>query len=171
MIRAFIIAAQTLDGFIAREANEPATWTSGADKKFFVERTKRAGVVVMGARTFKTIGRALPKRLTIVYSHQEPTSPGVETTTKSPAELLAELEERGFKEVAICGGSSIYTLFMKSDLVETIYLTIEPRLFGQGLSLFNEPFDRHLTLVKSQPLDANVLLLEYQVNHGRPHQN
>lgn len=171
MIRAFIIAAQTLDGFIAREANEPATWTSGADKKFFVERTKRAGVVVMGARTFKTIGRALSKRLTIVYSHQELAVPGVETTTKSPAELLAELEERGFKEVAICGGSSIYTLFMKSGLVETIYLTIEPRLFGQGLSLFNEPFDRHLTLVKSQPLDANVLLLEYQVNHGRPHQN
>ena len=171
MIRAFIIAAQTLDGFIAREANEPATWTSGADKKFFVERTKQAGVVVMGARTFKTIGRALPNRLTIVYSHQELTIPGVETTTKPPAELLAELGERGFKEVAIGGGSSIYTLFIKNNLVETVYLTLEPRFFGQGLCLFNEPLDRRLTLVKSQPLDDDVILLEYRVNHGRPHQN
>ncbi len=172
MIRAFIIAAQTLDGFIARHPDEPATWTSGADKKFFVARTKKAGVVVMGARTFATIGRALPGRLTIVYSHSNNHHyPDVEKTTKPPTELLADLEARGFTEVAICGGASIYTLFMKSGLVDTIYLTIEPRFFGQGLHLFNEPLDCQLKLINSQALDASVLLLEYQVDHGRPHQN
>lgn len=169
MIHAFIIAAQTLDGFIARESTEPATWTSGADKKFFVERTKKAGVIVMGSRTFETIGRALPNRLNIVYDDQSRTFPGAETASKSPRDLLAELEKRGFKEVAVCGGSTIYTLFMKSGLVKTLYLTIEPKLFGQGLHLFNEPLDAELTLASTQQLASDVLLLEYRIKNGGPH--
>lgn len=159
-MKTFLIAAITADGFIAKNAHHRASWTSKEDKKFFVERTKEAGVMVMGANTYETIGKPMPGRLTIVYSRDK-TYPGTEMTSKAPAELLRELEARGFKEVAICGGASIYTMFIKAGLVDTIYITIEPLLFGSGVTMFSEPIEANLKLISSKKLSDEVILLEY----------
>lgn len=164
MIHSFIIAAISADGYIAERADQVSTsWTSAEDKTFFSERTKQAGVVVMGATTFKTIGRALPGRHMIVYSTSPIEAEGVETTTAEPMALLADLEQRGFKEIAICGGASIYTQFMKAGAVQTLYLTVHPVVFGAGIPLFTEPLRRNLVLTKTTPLSPSVLLLEYSI--------
>ncbi len=162
----FIIVALTADGYIAKNPTVPSTvWTGKDDKKRFVEMTKRAGVVVMGQNTWKTIGKALKDRLTIVYSPEpiENLPEGVELTTKSPADLLKVLENRGFKEVAICGGSQIYTMFMKSGLVDKLYLTVEPVIFGDGIRLFKEDLDYRLTLIESIKTESGAVLSEYSV--------
>ncbi|MEN9614073.1 MAG: dihydrofolate reductase FolA [Candidatus Parcubacteria bacterium] len=167
MISAFIIAASSVDGFIGRKKDEPSfAWTTGADKKFFIERTKQAKVVVMGSKTFETIGKPLKDRLIVVYSrHKKYDQPGIETTALPPKELLESLEKRGYGEVAICGGSSIYSLFLEAKVVSKIYLTLEPRLFGAGISLLEKPTDTTLSLVSSTALGHNALLLEYSVIH------
>jgi dihydrofolate reductase len=163
----FIIAALSADGFIAKDPTTPSTtWTSKEDKKRFVDISKRAGVCVMGLTTWQTFsGRPLKDRLNIVYSPAPiPGLPaGVETTAKSPADLLAELAGRGFKEVAICGGSTIYTMFMKSGLVERLYLTVEPVIFGDGVRLFKDPLDFKLKLEKSEKTEGGTMLLDYSV--------
>ena len=165
MIKAFIITATTADGFIAQETSQVSTaWTSGADKKHFIELTKKAGVIVMGLTTFNTIGKPLPNRLNIVYAPTgTPEIQGVEITQKKPTELLTDLEKRGYKEIAICGGSSIYTMFMESGLVEKIYITVEPRLFGSGVKLFNKPMDKKLALESVKQPSNDVVILEYKV--------
>lgn len=164
MISAFIIVATTLDGFISPlEHTNSTTWTSGADKEFFKKRTKEAGVIVMGKTTFETIGKALPGRKVVVYSPEALNIEGVETTTLPPQELLAQLEKEGFSEVAICGGSSIYSLFLRSGCVSKLYLTLEPILFGDGIPLFKDIPQTKLSLVSSTPLDKNTLLLEYTI--------
>lgn len=163
-MKTFLIVAMTADGKIAKHKDHLASWTSKEDKKFFVERTKTAGVLIMGQTTYETIGKAMPGRLTVVYSKK--TYPGVETTTKDPAELLKDLEARGYNEVAICGGSTIYTMFMKAKLIDTLYITVEPLLFGEGLSIFNEPLDVTLKLETFKPLnDKGTLLLEYACHY------
>ena len=165
MIKTFIIAAQTADGYIAKHSDHPAVWTSKDDKKRFIEITKRAGVMVMGLKTFKTLGWALPGRLNIVYSDlpENQTMDGVEYTSLPPKDLIKSLDERGFKEVAICGGTSIYTMFMESGLVEKLYLTIEPKIFGSGMSLFNKDLDYDLKLVNGNITENGSALLEYDV--------
>lgn len=168
MIKTFIIVAETVDGFIAKNSGHEATWTSKEDKKRFVEITKRAGVMVMGLNTFNTFPSPIPGRLHIVYSPDENAEdkniPGVvEYTKDSPADLIKKLEERGFTEVAICGGTTIYTMFMKSGLVETIYLTIEPKLFGKGMGIFNEDLDFNLELVNSSATESGTILVEYKI--------
>ncbi len=167
MIPAFIIAAVSADGFIARNPGESSMdWTSAADRQFFRERTKQAGVVVMGSKTFKTIGKALPGRTTIVYSRQPRNYlAGVEVTDQDPQTLLADLERRGFKEVAICGGASIYTAFAKAGCIEKAYITVEPHFFGDGIRLFNEALGISLSLAASKQLAPDVLLLEYSIKH------
>lgn len=161
-MKVFIIAAVTADGFIAKNPRHtPLDWTSKEDKQFFAEKTKKAGVVVMGENTFKTIGKSLKDRLTVVYSKEN--WPGVESTQKEPGELLEDLEKRGYQEVAICGGSTIYTMFMESGLVDELYLTVEPITFGQGMRIFNKEIDKKLQLQSVQKIGEQTVVLQYKV--------
>lgn len=161
----FIIAAISADGFIARDAHHPAFWTSKDDKKRFVELTKRAGVIVMGSNTFKTLPRPLAERVNIVYTRTK-TIEGVETTQEDPQALVDRLEGRGFKEVAICGGSEIYTLFLKAKAVKKIYLTIEPIIFGKGMSLFKDDVNYKLELMNVSKTEGGSVMLEYDVHYS-----
>jgi dihydrofolate reductase len=162
-MKTFIIAAISADGFIARNTHELADWTSKEDKRLFVELTKRAGVMVMGRTTFDTIGRALPDRQTIVYSHKLVDVGGVTTTKESPADLVSRLSAEGYKELAICGGSAIYTLFLEAGVVDELYLTVEPVLFGDGVPFLNGLVGVDLRLLETKQLNDNVTLLHYEV--------
>lgn len=160
----FIIAAMSTDGFIARESTQSSReWRSKGDAKFFIGKTKQAGVVVMGDVTFRTMRRPMPGRLHIVYSHGQIDAEGVEVVTREPKEVLRDLESRGYKEVAICGGATIYTMFMEAGLVDKLYLTIEPIIFGSGVKLFKKDLDVRLKLVAIKKLEDNTVLLEYDV--------
>jgi len=164
-MKAFIIAALTADGYIAKDEHHPAFWTGKEDKKRFIELTKRAGVIVMGSTTFKTLPRPLKERVNIVYSRSK-TFEGAEVTQRNPVDLLHDLEARGFKEVAICGGARIYSMFMKANVVDTLYLTIEPIVFGKGIRLFDDDMLHHLKLVNSTQTETGALLLEYKVDYS-----
>lgn len=164
-MKVFIIAALTVDGFIAKQSDHPADWTSREDKKLFVELTKQAGTIVMGSRTFATIGHGLPGRKIFVYTNKtEPsTIEGVEMTSEPPADLVQRIADKGEPTLGICGGASIYRLFMEAGLVDELYLTIEPKLFGQGISLFDKAFDINLQLIENWKLSASTSVMHYQV--------
>jgi len=165
-VKVFILAAVTADGFIGRDSDHFVDWSGHEDKKVFVRLTKAAGTMIMGSRTFATIGRALPGRRTIVYTqHPERISvPDVETTTEDPKTLLARLESEGLEAVAICGGAAIYDLFMQAGVVNELYLTVVPVLFGQGIHLFHDRYDLELQLLESTPLIDGSVLLHYALN-------
>lgn len=159
----FIVAAVSADGFIARGASELVDWTSKEDKKVFVELTQRAGVMVFGSTTFRTFNRALPGRRNIVYSHDPIDVEGVETTQEAPAELIARLASEGHNELAICGGSAIFDMFMQAGVVDEIYLTVVPTLFGTGVPLLQTPIQQELSLKSQRNLNDDVMLLHYGV--------
>ncbi len=163
-MKCILIAAMSADGYIGKDSNHAAFWTSKEDKKRFVEVTKRAGVVIMGLNTFRTLTRPLKERLNIVYSPDQVQD--VMTTSLPPKDLLHELHVKGVKGVAICGGSQIYSMFMKANVVDKIYLTIEPIIFGKGIRLFNEDMHFHLKLVGRQEAENGALLLEYDVDYS-----
>ena len=152
-----------------RSGQSTLTWRSKGDRQFFIAKTKEARVVVMGLNTAKTSKRPMPERLNITYAKSKEDLPhwaefdGWEITQKDPASLIQELSERGYEQVAICGGSTIYTMFMQAGVVDTLYLTVEPVLFGQGMNLFNKEIDKKLSLTKAEKLEDNTLLLEYSV--------
>src|SRR5581483_8253719 len=132
-MKAFIIAAQSADGFIGLDANHRSLdWRSKADAKFFIERTKQAGIMVMGSATYHTFKfrRTPPGRRLIVMTSRPDVieGEGIETTNEGPVALLDRLEHEGAQEIAISGGATIYKLFLDHNLVDEIYLTIEPIL-------------------------------------------
>jgi dihydrofolate reductase len=166
-MKVFVIAALSADGFIAQAEDHVADWTGTEDKKLFVQLTKEAGIMVMGSKTLATIGRALPGRRTIVYTSNPDaiTIPDIETTQEAPSRLLKRLEQEGATAVAICGGASVYDQFLRAGVVDELYLTYVPQLFGSGLSLCVEPLDSKLQLLDTTPLSDGSVLCHYQVTH------
>ena len=168
MPKVILMMAISLDGKIAKRATQLADWTSKADKKIFVEATKKAGVIIMGKTTYDTIGRPLPNRLNIVLTSKpninQNISQQLEFTNLSPVELIKQLGERGYSQIILGGGATINGLFLKQNLIDEIWLTIEPKIFGEGLSLFSDAdVDLDLELIEIRRLDNNVIQVKYRV--------
>lgn len=96
--------------------NNELIWNIPNDLKFFKEKTI-GKTVVMGANTFHSIGKPLPKRTNIVITHQNIDKVLI---YRSIREFLIDYKNKT-EEVFIIGGASIYKEFI--DYVSTIYLT------------------------------------------------
>lgn len=169
----FLIAAMTIDGFIGRSADDRSfDWTSEADKKFYVAQIKTADVIVIGSKTFQTFTRYPKGSRWIIYSstpetfvNPKPSVITAEATKESPIDLIKRLEKEGVKTVAVVGGATLYSLFLGADLVDELFLTIEPVIFGTGIKLFapSESSNTKLELVESRQLsDEGTILLRYK---------
>lgn len=82
-------------------------WNLPLDMQHFRKRTKKKAVI-MGRKTYESIGHPLPNRKNIVLSeNQDLKIEGVDVRDDIH-EVLKELEAEGKKDVMIIGGSSIY---------------------------------------------------------------
>jgi len=161
-----LLMAMTVDGKIARDSNQFVDWTNKEDKKIFVLTTKQAGVVIMGSKTYDTIGKPLPGRMNVVMTrdkNRKSTFDNLIFTDQLPRKVLNDLKDMGYSEVALIGGSEINTLFAKE--ITQVQLTVVPKMFGKGLSLFCSPMDMDLSLKYSKVMSDDHLLLIYDVNH------
>lgn len=111
-----LIAAVADDGTIGKNSSLP--WHLPEDMAHF--RTVTMGhAVIMGRRTFESIGRPLPGRRTIILSHDVSyEAPGC-LVVHSIEEALAAAGDD--PEVFIAGGEQLYRLFL--PLAERILLT------------------------------------------------
>ena len=160
-----LLMAITLDGKIGVDSDHFPDWTEKADKTLFKDYTKQAGVFIIGRKTYDTIGRPLPGRLNVVMtrSPQETEDENLLFTDSSPKELLKELESRGFEEVVIAGGTTINTLFAQEKLIDGVIVTISPKLFGKGLSLFGESIALDLQLLDVEKIGEQTIKARYKV--------
>ena len=103
-----LIAAVTVDGFIARHNNEITNWTK--DLKLFKKQTL-GHTVIVGSNTYDTLSKDLPGRKIIKYSR-----------TKDPREILI-------------GGCKTYSKF--SSFLTHLFITPHPYVFNKGVRLFD----------------------------------
>ncbi len=165
-IRTILLMAQTLDGKIARHSDHFPDWTGKADKRLFVEITKSAGALIMGSKTFDTIGRPLPGRKNIIMTRDPRRISNWDNlifTDLAPQALLNELEAQGYRQVVIAGGARINSIFMRAGLIDEIMVTITPMVFGTGISLFEDGIEADLTLKELRQIDEARVCLHYQV--------
>lgn len=170
-MKTVLIAAVTLDGKIAKSAYHNVNWTSKEDKQFFRKETRKAGAVIFGSNTYKAIGKPMPRCLNIIMTRQPQKYASkeqkniIEFTSDAPKEILSNLTKRGFKKAIIGGGSAIYSLFLQANLIEEIYLTVAPKIFGKGISLFQdvEIDEVNWRLIDVGKLGEGEVLMKYKL--------
>ena len=109
------IAAMSLNRVIGNGNKIP--WHLPEDFKWF-KATTTGHIIVMGRKTFESIGKPLPNRETIVLSRSAFSHPGTKTI-HSLAELTSMVTDR---QIFICGGAQIYeqALPLCSELLLTL---------------------------------------------------
>ena len=164
-MKIILMMAMTVDGKIAKGSHELADWTSPEDKKKFREVTQKAGVVIMGANTFRTFPSPLKDRLNVVFTQEKNPKEieGVKWVSGEPQKVLEDLEKKGYSEAILGGGASINSLFLKNNLIDEILITIEPKIFGDGLSMFSEEMEADLKLLEMEKINEDSIMLRYKV--------
>ncbi len=115
-VKISMIAAMANNRIIGNDNKMP--WHLPADLQHF-KRVTMSKPVIMGRKTFESIGRPLPGRQNIIISRNEAyRAPGIEVV-KSPDEALALVNNTD--EVMIIGGGNIYQQFLQK--ATTLYLT------------------------------------------------
>ena len=111
-----LIVAISENHVIGREGQLP--WHLSADLKRFKQLTM-GHHIVMGRKTYDSIGRQLPGRISVVLTRQsEWTVEGVLTASDLPTALKLAGDD---EEVFVIGGSQIYQLAL--PLVDRLYVT------------------------------------------------
>ena len=131
----------TIDGKIARHSAHFPDWTSPEDKTYFQSMLEKSDVLVLGHSTFKTAEGPLSKRKCIVFTRSVPDTEHrgenvLYFNSNGPSSLLTILAP--YRTVALLGGTQIYSYFLEHELIDEMYLTIEPIVFGDGLDLFHQ---------------------------------
>jgi len=129
-----LIAAVAANGVIGRDGDLP--WHLPADLKRFKELTCGHHLIV-GRRTWESIGRPLPDRTFVVVSRRAGTDAEGILWVGSVADGIRAARERGDAEPFVAGGTGIFREALEQDLVDRIYLTAIEREF-QGDARFPE---------------------------------
>ena len=95
-------------------------WRLSADLKRFRELTMGHHIIV-GRKTFESIGRPLPGRRMIVVTHDVNYKAEGCDVTHSVEDAINLARERGESEVFICGGAEIYAQTI--GVADRMYLT------------------------------------------------
>jgi dihydrofolate reductase len=99
-------------------------WRLSADLRRFRELTMGHHIIV-GRKTFESIGRALPGRRTIIVTRNEnyqgPDDPENLSVVHSIEEAIDLARSRGETEVFVCGGAEIYAQTL--GFADRLYLT------------------------------------------------
>jgi dihydrofolate reductase len=168
------IVATSLDGCITKHESEGVSFTSSADQLYFRKALKTFDCSVMGATTFEASKAVILNslhldRLRVVWTRQPEKfavyrkQDRLEFYAGDLHTLFAELGARGKKHCAVLGGTSVYSDCLGQGLVDELWLTLEPLVFGSGKRVAEGPLDVRLELLSTETLGAHTLLLKYAV--------
>jgi dihydrofolate reductase len=148
------IAAMSLNRVIG--AGNRIPWHLPEDFRWFKQMTT-GQVIIMGRKTFESIGKPLPNRTTIVLTRGPSAIPGVLTVPGLDEIDVANPAVAG-REIFICGGGKVYqqALPMCSDL----YLTLVKRTV-QGDTFF-PPFEEQYDLAEEVMDHPDFKILHYR---------
>ena len=148
-MRISLIVAVAANGVIGRDNELP--WRLSADLRRF-KRLTMGHHLIVGRKTYESIGRPLPGRRMIVVSRGQPPLPPEVTLVSSLQEGLEQARQAGEREVFIAGGAQIYEL--ARPLADRVYLT---RIHGdfRGEALFPELGDSEWTESERQDHPAD----------------
>jgi len=177
-MKIILIFVSTLDGKVTRWGDDKIrSWSSHEDQSYFDSIWNATRAIIMGSGTYKPDPvKPNPNHLFIVMTRHPSDYINLykkgllEFTDESPENLLRRLGDSD-DNILIVGGPQIATLFLKDQLIDELWLTVEPKIFGSGASIVTEErFDIDLKLLSSELInEQGTLINKYNViRKGKP---
>lgn len=168
------VFVSSVDGKITH-GNDPDIykWTSKEDSDHFFSLLNQYNLIIMGSKTYEAARSKIklsPSKLRIVVTKnprkykKEEQKDIIEFIDESISHVIPNLEKRGYKKALFVGGCNLFGELLQLNLVNELYLTIEPYLFGKGLPLIEKEIVPKVSLVLEEVdklNDKGTLLLKY----------
>ena len=163
--------ATSLDGFISRRDGS-VDWLFMDQDYGMAEFFKLVDVAVMGRKTYgKTLelmpGKALfPGMDNYVFSRTKPEviQGPVKFVSCDIQSWIKAIREKPGKDIWLVGGGELARQFFQQRLVNEIGLTIHPRLLGEGVLLFPQPYpETELELVQCKQYSTGLVQVFYKI--------
>lgn len=173
------IAVTSLDGRFTKNSEKNIYhWSSPEDFAHFRSIVEKNNLLVMGSGTYEPVknikksGLKPEKERLRVIMTKNPQKykkffipDQMEFTDESPKHLVTRLEKRGYKKMLFVGGRKLFVTFLQTKLIDEMYITIEPQIFGNGdLIQTHKSLDIQLELLSVKKLNkTGTLLLKYKI--------
>jgi len=172
-MKVILYMAITANGMIAK-GNDDVSWVSDTEWESYSEMIKKAGNMIIGRKTYEVMLKIddfnksnLNEIKTVVLTNDASLkihNPQFVSAATSPRGALDILLNQGFETIMVCGGGKLNASFMSENLIDEIYLDVEPVVFGKGIGLFAEKdFEAKLKLLENKKLSEGEIQLHYKV--------
>lgn len=167
------IAVMSLDGCLTRHDEPGTAFASEADQRFFREAIRTFDCALMGGGGYRAARDAIlanlgRKQLRVVLTrtparYRGDVRPGtLEFCSDAPAAAIRHLGERGYARCALVGGGRLLSACLRDGLLDELWITLEPVVFGNGYRLIEGTVEFRFELLGSELLGPNTLLLRYR---------
>lgn len=166
-MKVILYMATSLNGLIAK-SDDDTSWISKGEWDSYSLAVRTAKNLIVGHRTYGILTKQ-PEfsefkdvKLVVVAHEDFQTLTQNHVVAHSPKEALKLLSN--FEQVVVAGGGALNASFVEENLVDEIYLDIEPIILGQGIPLFRDrDFGRKLKLIRQKKITDNEIQLHYEV--------
>lgn len=165
----------SVDGFLARK-NDTFDFLQSSENEphGFEEFLSSIDVVVMGRRTFEVVqrlghlGAYGGKPIVVLTMHSIDisgvTNDKIEKMSMEPAEVVKQLESRGYKNAYVDGGITVQR-FLIAGSIDRLIINRVPVLIGSGIPLFGQtPQDIILRHIATRTYMGGLVQSEYEVD-------
>jgi dihydrofolate reductase len=168
-MKVILYMATTVNGMIAKD-DDSADFLTPLEAESYVTTVIMAGALVIGRRTYEVLSqqpefqeflKAKVRIVAVSRSAFELNDPS-HIVAHSPEEALDVLKDAEI--VVVAGGGNLNGSFLAENLIDEIYIDIEPTVIGKGIPLFKgADFDRALKFLGSKQFSEHEIQLHYQI--------
>jgi dihydrofolate reductase len=166
-MKVILYMAISVNGMIAK-TNDDTNWISKNEWDSYSAFVRTAGNLIVGHRTYDILTKQpefselKDTKLVIVAGKDFQALSPNHLVANSPKEALKLLSN--FEQVVVAGGGMLNASFFAENLIDEIYLDIEPIILGQGIPVFKDKnFENNLKLIGQNKISDNEIQLHYQV--------
>lgn len=133
-------------------------WHYSSDLKFFKETTS-GNAVVMGRKTYESIGKPLPKRLNVVLSASDALKNQTSILVLDSKEKFLSLSSYLKGDIFIIGGAKTYAEF--AGIIERWIVTEVPEIIDDADAFMPEDFLDDFEVVEKKQLESDLFVKIY----------
>ncbi len=172
-MKVILVFVSSLDGKVTKWGDPHVRdWSSIQDQEYYKQIWKDAQLIVMGSNTFmaEKFSPSSQHLLLVMTKHiskykEYEVAGQIKFTGDDPKDLVLKFQKKDFEAMIVVGGAHVATSFFEEQLIDELWLTIEPKILGTGGSfVIEQKLDIDLKMISCEKVnEQGTLIAKYAV--------